>query len=155
MFAVSTVPPFLPSVCVRSPNASVGQAWSGFLGTYREAWGRRHGLLTLMSHPASGTTLACVRAGGMMTALRGCTDVEAVWMASAPSSASAATRLLSSDSELLAVHECVRGVSALLGPLCMDTFVMLMAKGAQQGLEAAISSPALRSYGRANLHIIF
>ena len=70
----------------------------------------------------------------MLTVLRSCTEVEAIWMSSStaaavPGSPTGLAGLFSGDGDLLAVHECVRGASSLLGPQCTDAFIMLMAKG--------------------------
>ena len=140
---------------------STGQAWAGFLGTYREAWGRRHSPLSLLTHAASGT-LGCVRAGGMLTALRTCTAVEALWMSGGgvgvgggalplQPGGGVGSGVLAGDAELMAVHECVKGASALLGAKCMDAFVGLLASG----MPPSQDSPATLLVCTVTYHLIF
>ena len=125
---------------------SISQAWASFLGTYHESWGRRHSLFGLIAHPGS-STIGCIRAGGLISALRVCTDVEALWIASATSQTAIAKAgalpapapqlpparpppaCLANDGDLLAVHECVRSVAGLIGQQSMDAFIGLLASG--------------------------
>ena len=127
---------------------SISLAWTGFFNTYVESWGRRHGLLGLVLH-ASSNAIGCIRAGGYLSALRTCTNIEGLWMSSLfpPSNKAHATlsltkasspplllaallpMCLASDDELLVVHECIRDVAGLLGSQCMDAFIGLLATG--------------------------
>ena len=127
---------------------SISLAWTAFFNTYLESWGRRHGLLGLVLHTSSNT-IGCIRAGGYLSALRTCTNAEALWVSSlflSSDKANAALSLtksnsppcqpaalppmcLSKDDDLLVIHKCIRDVVGLLGSQCVDAFLGLLVTG--------------------------
>ncbi|GAX75480.1 hypothetical protein CEUSTIGMA_g2923.t1 [Chlamydomonas eustigma] len=121
----------------RNPGLSLNQAHMAFLTSYHESWERRHGLLALFMHEASGA-LGCVRSGGILGALRSCAPVEELYI----TGAGAAMQLSVCGTVLVqcagaaagstgfaAVHACSRAVAEMLGPQSLDAFVGLMAAG--------------------------
>mmetsp|Transcript_9589 Transcript_9589/g.25933 ORF Transcript_9589/g.25933 Transcript_9589/m.25933 type:complete len:698 (-) Transcript_9589:643-2736(-) len=80
----------------RSPNVSPARCWLALLGSYQEAWGRRHAPLCLLppAYPsasqqhAPSSPLCLLRGSGMLAAVRETAPVEALAMDASDLSAS-------------------------------------------------------------------
>ena len=121
-------------------------AWAQFMATYQESWGRKHPLLGLLMHPGSAkvrntgnssTWLGCARGGGMVAALRHTALVERLCHHDGIGDSGEA-EVAGLPSELLGVHRCMKEAAALLGPLCLDSFVQMIVSGARGSIDCKL-----------------
>ena len=141
----------------RSPGRSAPHCWAAFLGTYQEAWSRRHPPLALVPHPgSSGAWVAAVRGGGMLSMLRPAAPLEALaapeGLAGVHDPAALAAGVLPSG-PLRTVHKAAAEVANLLGPLALDAFVGLLTAGAdpQSQLVPVLSALVMEGPGGAGV----
>jgi hypothetical protein len=134
----------------RNPGQSTASCWAAFLGTYQEAWSRKHPLLGLVQAAGGGAAgsrpelLVTVRGGGMLGVLRPQDPVESLagaWRGTPAhqqqhsSSTSRSTSGWPADvpnaafAQLSAVRQAAHSIAAALGPLAHDALISATLSG--------------------------
>jgi hypothetical protein len=154
----------LPPIALqhRNPGQSTTSCWATFLGTYQEAWARKHPLLGLVRAAGAGSEdntelLLTVRGGGMLGVLRSRAEIESLAAcSSAQQPTSSVVRSTSNwpadvahaaSPQLSAVRQAAHSVAAALGPLAHDALVAALLGGSDALEQLVPSFTALLLHG--------